>query len=160
MNNDTMTIIELATELQQELKSGLSILEIMKSPVLKVIIKERFDALAKVETNLSQTFTPKQAISNQLAKLEKKIKTKSTKAESLKKTHSYSAQVREKIYNFIKTYPDISRTELAQRLDIRIQSVTARVNELLCDDRIYESGTKTDADSNRQVKVLSVKEGK
>ena len=80
-----------------------------------------------------------------------------TKRLSFAKTQLSLGDLHYKVLDVVEKNPGLSRKEIAHRTGISLQSVCARVNELLNDDMLYVCGTKDDTDSSRTVQTLSRK---
>lgn len=64
----------------------------------------------------------------------------------------------ERVYQAIMLFPFISRSELADVLQLRLASVCGRVNLLLKKQRVCEDGEKIDGVTGKSVARLKVKE--
>lgn len=80
----------------------------------------------------------------------------STSSESYQAMLSTGAQetVAERILGTIAVYPGLSRSDIAELDDIRIQTVCGAVNKLIKDRKVRVSGSYTDPNTNRRVEKL------
>ncbi len=60
------------------------------------------------------------------------------------------------IYEFIKDNPGHSRREIAENLNMRLQTVCGQVNVLVREGFIHVAGTKKDIETKREVETLAV----
>jgi len=68
--------------------------------------------------------------------------------------------VRQRILDIITCFPKLSRNDISRQFNISLQSVCGRVNELIRDGEIKETGTKIDEHSNKTVCYLELNENK
>jgi len=80
-----------------------------------------------------------------------------TKGESYKEVmvDPTTAVQREVIYNYIEINAPVSRRQISGALNITINAVCGRVDELLKANRVYVSGTERDPKTRKRVQVLS-----
>lgn len=60
------------------------------------------------------------------------------------------------VYLFIKDNPGVSRRDIANQTGMLINSVCARVKELLTNGSVYESGTSICPSTGKKVAVLKI----
>jgi predicted transcriptional regulator len=83
---------------------------------------------------------------------------KSTKQRSLAKVNASVNHIR--IVNLLRTQPNLTRSEIAEQLSLRLSSVCGRVRELILDGTVCTSGEKYDLDTKRYVQTLELKDNK
>lgn len=77
-----------------------------------------------------------------------------TQIQSLREIKSHAQTKRDEILHFIKLNPGLSRRDIADKMDILLNSLTARVKELIDEGSICERGTKKCQVTNKEVALL------
>lgn len=77
-----------------------------------------------------------------------------TQNQSLKEIKSHAQTKRDEILRFIQLNPGLSRRDIADKMDILLNSLTARVKELIDEGSICERGTKKCQVTNKEVALL------
>ena len=109
--------------------------------------------------NVKKTIANKEFDDLLTSEMEKLPDAAGTSYESYEETKATNmGEVQQLIYSCITSseFP-LSRTDVANRLNLRIQTVTARVRELVKAGSIKVEGTKIDKDSGRKVSLLVAK---
>ena len=84
-----------------------------------------------------------------------------TRDESFMESRKAAGTCRARILEFIRNNPECTRSQISDQMDIAINSVTGRVNELIKDNLVQESGITECPFSGRKVatlKTISVQE--
>jgi hypothetical protein len=114
----------------------------------KSIVDYRREAATIMEQILDPDFTPPKP----------KVKRNLTKVASYHFfMKHYYGQVYQTVYNTLSSSEtSLSRAEIANRSNLRLSTVCARVAELMEAGAIRVVGTKIDSDTNRKVEILEV----
>jgi len=62
--------------------------------------------------------------------------------------------LRRRVLTEVMEFPGLTRSEIAERLQMRLASVCGRVAELIADGQVLESGTKVDEQTHKTVARL------
>lgn len=81
---------------------------------------------------------------------------KQTQLESLDKIKPHMANQDARVLEYVNANPRLSRAQLTKALGMRHSSLTRSVKSLIDKGLIFESGVTYDAETDRNVSVLSV----
>jgi hypothetical protein len=114
----------------------------------KQLIDYNREAEKIIERILDPSYKPKKI----------RVKKNYTKVESY---HQFQQQFQTETYQAIyahisKSECPISRNDIANALDMRIQTVCARIAEMLEAEAVTVVGTKIDSDTKRKVEIIEV----
>lgn len=79
-----------------------------------------------------------------------------TQKLAYEEAQTHSGTTRATVYLFIKENPGVSRRDVSNHTGLLINSVCARVKELLSNGSVYESGTTICSSTGKKVAVLSI----
>lgn len=78
----------------------------------------------------------------------------STKSESFEAIQAAAPSIAAHILNTIAAYPGLSRGDIAEMEEIRIQTVCGAVNKLIKDRKVRVNGSYVDPQTKRRVEKL------
>lgn len=78
----------------------------------------------------------------------------STKFESFEAIQKSQPSIKAHILDTIANYPGLSRNDIAEMEEIRIQTVCGAVNALIQDRKVRVNGSYVDPQTNRRVEKL------